>query len=162
MKTLILLRHGKAVKESPSGNDYDRTLEERGKAEVSQMSHLLKEKKFIPEIIVASPAKRTSKTAEIVLKELGLNKSQLEFESSIYDASLQDLMHVIRALNNTYSTVMLVGHNPSITGLVGFLTPTFLEHVPTSGLVSIELNISIWQMAQPQCGKLLWHKGPKD
>jgi phosphohistidine phosphatase len=162
LKTLILLRHGKALKESTSGNDYDRTLDERGKTEVAHMARLLKEKKTIPEIIVASPAKRTSKTAEIVIKELGLNKSHLEFESSIYDASLQDLMHVIRAVNNNYSQIMLVGHNPSITGLVGFLTPTFLEHVPTSGLVAIELEISIWQMAQPQCGKLLWYKGPKD
>jgi phosphohistidine phosphatase len=156
------MRHGKAVKDTTSGTDFDRTLEERGKTEAAFMANLLKQGKNTPDYIVSSPAKRTLKTAEIVAKELGLNKAQLEFESNIYDAGLQDLLHVIRDFNDAYSKIMLVGHNPSITGIVGLLTPNFLEHVPTSGIVVIELNISIWRMAQPQCGKLLWSKGPKD
>jgi len=156
------MRHGKAVKETTSETDFERTLEERGRTEVAFMAYQLKHSKITPDFIVSSPAKRTLKTAEIVAKEFGLNKTQLEFESNIYDAGLQDLLHVIRDFNDSYSKIMLVGHNPSITSIVGLLTPIFLEHVPTSGIVVIELNISIWRMAQPQCGKLLWSKGPKD
>ncbi len=155
------MRHGKAIKEVASGVDYDRGLEERGKTDVGEVIQTLSKTKFIPELIVASPAKRTLKTAEIALLELKLKKDKLLFESSIYEAQIKDLMHVIRELDDHYKTVLLIGHNPSITSLVGMLTPSFIEHTPTSGLSVISLKVDTWQLVQQQKGKLELTISPK-
>jgi phosphohistidine phosphatase len=148
------MRHGKAIKEASSGFDYDRGLEERGKNDVSEVIQSLAKTKFLPELIVASPAKRTLKTAEIALAELKLKKDKLLFESSIYEAHFKDIFHVIRELDDNYKTVLLIGHNPSITSMVGLLTPSFIEHTPTSGLHIISLKVSTWQLVLQPIGKL--------
>ncbi len=155
------MRHGKAVKEAASGHDFDRGLEERGKSDVQEVIQQLVKSKHIPELIVASPAKRTLKTAEIALSELKLKREQLLLESSIYEAHISDLMHVIRELDDTCKTVLLVGHNPSITSMVGSLTPSFIEHTPTSGLSVIKLNVPTWQLVQAKKGTLSLSIFPK-
>ena len=155
------MRHGKAIKDTANSFDYERGLEERGKADVAEVIQALQKTKFLPELIVASPAKRTLKTAEIALAELNLKKDKLIFESSIYEAQMNDLMHVIREITDQCNTVLLVGHNPSITGMVGMLTLQFLEHVPTSGLSVISLNVPTWQLVQPHKGKLELTLAPK-
>ncbi len=155
------MRHGKAIKEVASGLDYDRGLEGRGKTDAAEVIQALSKTKFIPEIIIASPAKRTLKTAEIALSELKLKKNKLLFESSIYEAQIKDLMHVIRELDDNYNTVLLIGHNPSITSIVGHLTPNFIEHTPTSGLSVISIKVETWQLVQQQNGKLEITINPK-
>lgn len=155
------MRHGKAIKTTANGIDYERGLEDRGKAEAAEVIQALQKTRFIPELIVASPAKRTLKTAEIALAELNLKKDKLILESSIYEAHMSDLIHVIREISDQHHTVLLVGHNPSITGMVGMLTPQFLEHVPTSGLSVISLKVPTWQLVQPHKGKLELTLAPK-
>ncbi|MDP1727880.1 MAG: histidine phosphatase family protein [Bacteroidota bacterium] len=159
MKHLVLMRHAKASKEF-DGTDYDRNLVERGKNDARSMGELLKKLKYSPEFIVSSPAKRALKTAQIVNKILGLKPSQMELDTHIYEAELNDLLHVIRSINDQYKKVMLVGHNPSITSLVGYLTPTFVEQIPTSGIVIVEFETETWKMIQQQSGKLIWSQNP--
>lgn len=159
MKQLVLMRHAKATKEF-DGSDYDRSLVERGKNDAGSMGELLKKSKYSPEFIVSSPAKRALKTALIVNKILGLKSSQMELDTYIYEAELNDLLHVIRSINDRYKKVMLVGHNPSMTSLVGYLTPTFVEQIPTSGIVIVEFETETWKMIQQQSGKIVWSQSP--
>ena len=68
---------------------------------------------------------------------------------------------VSQRMVHQYNQIMLVGHNPSITGIIGYLTPTFLEHIPTSGIVVVELPSLTWKLVQNRNGKVLWHQTPK-
>lgn len=153
------MRHAKAEKFNAKGTDFERDLEERGKKDASHTAQILSHTKYIPEQIIASPAHRTKQTANIVSKELKLKN--MELDTQIYEADISDLMHVIRELDDQYNQVMIVGHNPSITGIIGYLTPTFIEHVPTSGIVVVELPTLTWKLVQNRTGKLLWHQTPK-
>ncbi|MFY8166321.1 MAG: SixA phosphatase family protein [Sediminibacterium sp.] len=159
MKNLILMRHAKAEKDSVKASDFERDLEERGKKDALFMAQLLGKTKFIPAQIVASPANRTKQTASIVSKELKVKN--LELDSNIYEADISDLMHVLREFDDQFKQILLVGHNPSITGIVGYLTQSFVEHIPTSGIVVVELPALTWKQIQNRTGKVLWHQSPK-
>ncbi len=155
------MRHAKALKESADGSDFERDLDERGKKDLVAMAFSLNKISIQPELIVSSPARRTKKTSKIMAKELKIQENQIEFDSNIYEASISDLMHVIHELNETHSTIMLVGHNPSITSIVGYLTSTFAEHVPTSGIVVVEFQENNWRLIQARSGKVIAYLNPK-
>ncbi len=62
-KRLILMRHADSPRELKT-TDYQRHLSEKGKAQAAEMGVLLKEKGWIPDIILVSSAKRTRETLE--------------------------------------------------------------------------------------------------
>ena len=70
MKTLILVRHAKSSWDSPGLSDFDRPLNERGKADAPEMAGRLKEKKINVDLFVSSPAKRAKKPQNILRKYL--------------------------------------------------------------------------------------------
>ena len=161
MKTLILMRHAKALKESDDLSDHNRQLSDKGKEDAKVMSESLKKEKYIPELIVSSTAKRTHKTAKIIQENLALKPSSLLLESDLYEATTSDILHVIRSLPDNLKTVMLVGHNPSFTGMIGLLSQTFIENLPTSGIAVIQFNFPTWKLIQNKSGNLVWFMHPK-
>lgn len=161
MKHLILMRHAKALKDSEDGSDFGRDLDERGKKDVVAMAFALTKTNILPELIVSSPAKRTKKTSKIMAKELQLQEDKIEYDSNMYEAEIEDLLHVIHEFNETNSNILLIGHNPSITSLVGYLTPTFAEHVPTSGIVVVAFQENNWRLIQARTGTIIAYLNPK-
>ncbi|OYU95911.1 MAG: phosphohistidine phosphatase [Bacteroidetes bacterium B1(2017)] len=155
------MRHAKAMKDSADGTDYQRDLEDRGKKDAQAMGIALAKTNYKPDFLVASPAKRTRKTAQLVAKELKLAESIQELDSHLYNAGISDLMYVIHQLNESYHTVMIVGHNPSMTSIIGYLTNTFAEHIPTSGIVVVSFNTKSWKLVQSRIGEVKWYINPK-
>ncbi len=63
MKTLVLMRHGKAVDTANSGKDFDRALSAKGQEQIKVMLAWLKEQSIVPDCVVSSSALRTQETA---------------------------------------------------------------------------------------------------
>jgi phosphohistidine phosphatase len=153
MKTLIIFRHAKAEKNDLL-KDYDRGLTDRGKTDALEMSKRLLKKDFKPDLIISSPAKRTYKTARILANHLGYDEKNIDLNSQIYQANVEDLLFIIRELDDKNSNVILVGHNPTVTGIIGYLTPNFIEHLPTSGFAQIQFDMKTWKMIKQLSGNL--------
>jgi len=67
-----------------------------------------------PDIIIASPLKRATQTASLIGNELG-HEGKLQLETALRpEASFADFRRMIEKYAK-YETVMVVGHNPSIT-----------------------------------------------
>jgi phosphohistidine phosphatase len=162
MKTLIFMRHSKASKDDPGASDFDRPLTERGKGDAQEMGKRIRKSAFQPDLIIASPSKRSSKTARIVAEELGMDTKLVSFESELYEAGIDKVLHVIRNIDDRYNTVMLVGHNPVFTGIVGFLTNSFLEHLPTSGIAVVRFDTATWKIIKHYTGELVHTDSPKN
>ncbi|MBL4594416.1 MAG: histidine phosphatase family protein [Flavobacteriales bacterium] len=139
MKTLYLIRHAKSDWENPSLSDFDRPLNSRGIRNAPFMAQKLIELNFNPGLIVCSPAQRTTTTAELISKN-----TSILFEKSIYEASLNDLIHLINFLPKEHEEIAIIGHNPSITNLSNYLTDDFIDNMPTCSIVKIELEIDNW------------------
>jgi phosphohistidine phosphatase len=67
---------------------------------------------------------------------------------------------VISALDDTKSSVLLVGHNPGFEDLVERLTGE-PRKVPTASLTCIDLSIDKWSAPKGGKGKLKWRMTPK-
>lgn len=161
MKTLILMRHAKAVHSDGLLSDFERNLNDRGKEDAAQMGNRLLHKKVNPDLIICSAAKRTAKTAKIVADQLGYHEHNINKEFDLYNCTVDEVINMIRQINDDYKILLLVGHNPVITSLAGYLTNTLIESLPTSGQVSIGFKGISWKQVARNMGELNWVDLPK-
>lgn len=156
------MRHAKAVSADGSGPDFDRVLNDRGKEDAAEMGKRLKAKKMQPDFVVCSAAKRTHKTAKLIAEQVGYATENISKEYELYEAGIADVMQVLRQIDDQHKKVILVGHNPTVTGLVGFLSGTHIEGLPTSGQACISFPFQSWKQLTPQSGNLEWVDSPKN
>ena len=159
MKTLLLLRHAKSDWDDPGLLDFDRPLATRGRQDAPTIGKALKKRKPLPDLIIASPAVRARETIKAVIEAAKLD-IQPQFDESIYGASSDELLALVRRLPKTSSCVLLVGHNPGFEELVGRLTGAY-EPMPTAALACIEFQVDHWEDVQDKAGQLAWLLTPK-
>lgn len=152
MKTLYILRHAKSSWTDNSLADFDRPLNARGLNAAPFIGELIARKEFLPDLIISSPAKRAMKTA-LLVKEASGSNAPIQYDERIYEASPQTLKNVISQVNGEFDSVLIVGHNPGIEGLINHLTGN-LEPMPTAALAEISLQIAAWDAVGANCGKL--------
>ncbi|MDT8441912.1 MAG: histidine phosphatase family protein [Desulfuromonadales bacterium] len=161
MKQLILLRHAKSSWKDPTLDDFDRPLNKRGEAAAPVMGRRLAARRLRPEQIVCSPARRTRMTAERVAAALGVPATAIEDRPELYAADLATLLACLRRLDDTWSTILLVGHNPGLTELANTLAPCRIDNIVTCGVVALGLPLTRWAELTPGCGRLLFYDDPK-
>lgn len=162
MKFLLLMRHAKSAWDEPNITDFDRSLNERGKKDAPEMANRIKDFPFKPDLIISSPARRAIKTAKAVAEVLHYPEKKIELETDLYEVSIEDVCSLIRHVDDSVKYLMVVGHNPTFTGMIGYLTHQFIDNLPTSGVALIELNIQSWKQAVTHCGRLVWLDFPKN
>jgi phosphohistidine phosphatase len=164
MKTLLLLRHAKSSWDSPASKDYDRPLAPRGERDAPRVGKALRDAAVDLDLVVSSPAMRARQTAERVL-EAARYDGPVRYEEAIYEASVAELMGVVRDLPDKAETVMLVGHNPGFEMLLGALCGTGAAparvRVPTAMLACVELATDRWKEVSAGSGALLWMVVPR-
>ncbi len=160
MKTLYLLRHAKSSWDDSAQTDFERPLNERGMKAAPFMGGFMANNRFVPSVIVSSPAMRAKTTAHLV-KEAAEFSADIILEKNIYEASPNDLRQVVSEISNEHASAMLVGHNPGMENFIRYLTGE-LEPMPTAALAVIELQIDKWDKINDQCGDLIAVYRPKE
>jgi phosphohistidine phosphatase len=160
VKTLLLLRHAKSSWDDSSLSDFERPLNPRGTKTAPFIGEVLSEKGWQPDVIFSSPAERAKQTATLV-KEAGHLTANIEFNDKIYEASQFQLLDALKSAETQAATLLLVGHNPGMEGLLNLLTGE-MQSIPTSGLLRITLNIDSWAEINAGCGRLEDFIKPKE
>jgi phosphohistidine phosphatase len=124
------------------------------------MGQLLYDRGFQPEVILSSPAKRAKQTA-VLIKETAGFKAEIKYDERIYEASPQVLLQVIADAKDKHESLMLVGHNPGLEGLIRYLTG-HKENMPTAALAIIELWVNTWDGIVADSGVLKELIRPKE
>lgn len=146
MKRLVVLRHAKS--DWPVGvADRDRPLGRRGQRDAPAAGRWIAEHVGVPDVVWCSPARRTKETWELLAAQLG-GSPPVEFDERIYEASVSDLVEVLRETVKGSSSVLLVGHNPGVQELVLALAGGQRSEVqmlaetkfPTSGVALLDVN----------------------
>ena len=159
MRKLILLRHAKSSWKDTSLDDFDRPLNRRGKKDAPIMADKLSMRKIKIDLIISSPAKRTTETAKIFANILGY-QSEIIFNDKLYEASYNEILEVINLIDDKYQNVLLVCHNPGITDLANYISNYFIENISTSGIVGLSTNNS-WENINENGCTLLFYEYPK-
>lgn len=161
MKTLTLLRHAKSSWANPDLTDIERPLNRRGKRDAPLMGERLARAGISPELVVTSPAKRARKTARRVAQAIGYPGDRILVDERIYGASAAELLAWIRGLDDRWSDVMVIGHNPTLTELANELGAADIDNVPTAGVVRMRFPVSSWSDVRPGAGELVLFDYPK-
>jgi phosphohistidine phosphatase len=149
MKRLTLLRHAKSERDSSTGRDFDRSLNDRGRADSKRMGREIRDLGLKFDLVLASPAQRVVETVE------GLGGISPQFDERIYDASTRQLLDLVQSTDDHVGSLMLVGHNPGFERLAARLTDEEVDDMPTTALVEIELPIDHWRDADEGSGRLI-------
>jgi phosphohistidine phosphatase len=119
MKTLFILRHAEAAPDR-GGGDYERVLTERGHEMAKALGEIMAEKNYVPQFAFCSGATRTRQTLEGVLECVRIGT--VEHTKEIYHADVNDLIELVRGIDDKYESVLIVGHNPTVHQSVAALT----------------------------------------
>jgi phosphohistidine phosphatase len=154
-RILTLIRHAKAVKDVTP--DIERPINEVGKKEIEELKDKLLKNKIKADMIISSPSKRTTQTAEPIAKKLGTELADIVYDKTIYLGYLHDLLKIIEAVPDSVTSLVIVGHNPSLTELARFMSKQHDYELGTSDFISMELKLKSWsdiEKAQLQATKL--------
>jgi len=145
-RKLILLRHAKSDWDGPYNSDFERPLNERGRASAPMIGQYAKDNNHTPDLIYCSPALRTRQTRDLFTSALGQD-IETRFPDELYGASTQDLNMLIRTCPDTISTLMIVGHNPGLGALAYTLSPKHADlfgKYPTASFATFSFDKESW------------------
>jgi phosphohistidine phosphatase len=153
MRRLLLLRHGKADRHS-AGGDRERPLTRRGLEDARRVGEHLAQRGLTPQLAVASNAKRARQTLEQALDAFPEHVAHL-IENTIYNATADHLLEILRQSPDRAETLLVVGHNPGFSelalALAGSGDAEALQRMrlkyPTAALAVLEFPLESWAKA---------------
>jgi phosphohistidine phosphatase len=120
-RILVIMRHAKA-EQTAYKRDFDRVLTERGYADARAGGVWLAEQRILPGAVLCSPAARTRSTWHGVA--IGMAETLDEFRApdvtydpELYEAGVSAALDAIRTTAEDVTTLLVIGHNPTTSGL---------------------------------------------
>jgi phosphohistidine phosphatase len=160
-KTLYLVRHAKSSWKDMSLSDHDRPLNKRGKRSAPDMGQRMARQGHKPELIVSSTAMRAQTTARLIARELEIDDLEIITDRDLYFSGIGGMRSVLEATDDRYQSVMMVGHNPTMTDLMTTLSNTHLYNMPTCAIAIIGFDMASWGDLSATDGVLLGYDTPK-
>lgn len=139
MEELILMRHAEAHPPGVQQPDSERELTATGVAQACRAGEWLRAQACRPQLLLHSPARRALQTAE-QLQPFWPDLSQ-HSEAGVYAATTGELLAIVQA-HVAVGTLLLVGHNPAVAGLLRLLLesgPERNQPVPPATVARIGL-----------------------
>jgi len=164
-KRLLLLRHAKSSWDDPSLADRDRPLAPRGHKAAERMAEHLRSSAAPVDLVLCSPALRTTETLEHVGRAFG--DAEIVVEDGLYGASDQELLDRLRRVPRDAEAVALIGHNPGVQDLAldlagdGDDLQRMRAKFPTGALAVLEFDGGWAELAEGG-GRLVAFVTPKD
>jgi phosphohistidine phosphatase len=159
---LYILRHGIAAERGAPDfkTDADRPLTPKGRRQLGQIAAAMQSMGLDFSLILSSPFLRARQTAEIVAKSLKLNKRLVFSDALMPDGDAKTLIRQLRELQPAPENLLLVGHEPYLSGLAALLisggTATHIE-LKKGGLCKLETG----SLRLGRCATLTWLLTPK-
>ena len=133
MKTVLILRHAKAVPKHPNSSDHGRSLDSLGKDDALRVGVMIRDKGMVPCFIISSTALRAKTTAELVAKgckyegDLVLDHSHSQFDSNFRSLLMQMIkMKMIVVVLTTINLLLQVVYNLPGCGPFSYENSMFL------------------------------------
>ena len=110
---LLLLRHAKA--EHPENvADHERPLSLVGRRQSSHVGAALAAARLVPDLVLCSSSLRTRQTWEIARGTLGADPP-VEYSEDVYSAGTRALVDLVREVDESVRTLLVVGHEPTVS-----------------------------------------------
>ncbi len=162
--TLILTRHAKSAWDDPTLDDFDRTLNGRGRKSARAIGEWLAKEGYLPDEVLVSGARRTVETWERMAKTLP-DTTTMKSAPALYHGSADMILNVIRT--QSAPTLMVICHNPGIAEFAERIVsrapdhPRFFDY-PTAATTVISFDVSNWRDVGWSSGTVLDFVVPRE
>lgn len=161
MRRLLLLRHGKSDWSAGDRPDLQRPLAPRGREAAKRVGVYITKHGLTPEFVICSTAARARDTYELVAEAL-TNEPKVAYDKTIYESGPNELLAALKKVDTNIHTLLIVGHNPSMTEFAHLLIAagdvdlrqSLIEKFPTAGLAVIDFPLDDWRRVHPRSGRL--------
>jgi len=143
MKRVLVYRHAKTEKAQGRMPDFERELTAHGTDQARSIGRALAAAALRPELVITSDAVRAVQTAELTRDEAGFNV-EIRLQEELYGADAAEYLSILREQDDTYATIMIVGHNPAIEDLLGMLTGGEVT-MKTGWVAVLDAPIDAWE-----------------
>jgi phosphohistidine phosphatase len=144
MKTLYLARHTKSSWELEGVDDFHRPLLAKGIQRARKVARYLKNQNITIDKIISSPAIRTLETSRLIAAGIGFPKDKILLEPKIYEGSISKIIELIYATEDDFDSLMIFGHNPTITHLANLFLNPGIDFMPTMGIACVSFKTDKW------------------
>lgn len=144
MKTLYILRHAKSSWNFTELPDEQRPLMEKGKKRTRRIIEYMLSNNIAPDVIVSSHAVRAFDTATIVAHGIRFPVQDILISHNLYHCDTDGIFEELYPFDDTISSVMLVGHNPTLTNFLNKFFVPQIDYLPTSGFAGIRFETDRW------------------
>jgi phosphohistidine phosphatase len=117
-RTVVVMRHAKAEQVGPT--DFERALSARGLADGAAAGGWLAGLGVEPDLALVSAARRTVETWAAVVEGASWSLSPT-LDEGLYSAGPETALDLLRALDPSVGSVVVVGHNPTMAYLASML-----------------------------------------
>jgi phosphohistidine phosphatase len=159
-KFLYLLRHAQSVEKQAGQADMDRELTPVGTKQTFQLGAYLHREKIQPDVIYCSNAVRARTTAQLISDTIKLDVEKIIPDEELSQASVRTFFEFISQLDDAYTRVMCVGHNPEISYLAEYLTEAEIGVMQPAGMAAIKLKIDSWKNLEKGIGEMMQYVSP--
>lgn len=156
MKSLLFLRHAKSDWNASFGHDHERPINKRGRGDARRIGRFLAEIDYFPDRILSSSAVRARTTLEHAVEEGGWGEIDTKITDELYEASILDVLELIRIQNDACSRLLLVGHEPTWSTMVARLIGSAHVRVSTATLARVDVKVPRWADVDFERGELRW------
>lgn len=137
MKKIHLIRHAKSSWENEHLADLNRPLNKRGIKNAEHMAAHIAKAGCGFENVFSSPARRAQSTIKLLSKNLPEISVKWQTEEKLYCFDSSSLHKWCRALDESLTQVVIIGHNPALTDFCNELSSSGIMNIPTCAYVQL-------------------------
>ena len=143
MKTITFLRHSKSSWDYIL-EDIDRPLNEVGIEKIKKVAESSKHQFINSDIIFSSTANRAIHTCLILTRQLSISNNKIKLSEDLYTFNHFEVFNFIKKIEDKYSQVVLVGHNPAYTEISNYFSENKILNLPTARWFSMKFDSNKW------------------
>ena len=143
MKTITFLRHSKSSWDYIL-EDVDRPLNEVGIEKIKKVAESSKHQFINSDIIFSSTANRAIHTCLILTRQLSISNNKIILSEDLYTFNHFEVFDFIKKIEDKYSQVVLVGHNPAYTEISNYFSENKILNLPTARWFSMKFDSNKW------------------
>lgn len=148
------MRHAKASHKETQQDDKSRELTSQGVRQSRHIGAWFDAQKIRFDLMIGSSATRAEETARLVAEGMSVESPRLLIEDALYEASVRNFLDYVNNIEDGYESVLIVGHNPTISYLAEYLTKGDIGDMSTGSVSIISFNLASWKLVSENTGVL--------
>lgn len=160
MKTVYLMRHGKAEAQSDPSADHSRKLIQTGVTRTRKAAMWLRRLGIHPSFFLSSSATRCIETMQLTASILDHLPSTMIENAALYHADQNTILRICRMQSDAHTNMLLVAHDPGLCNLINEVASVHMDKFPTSAIAGICFQAKQWKNIAIEKSELVFMHKP--